>query len=362
MATVSVPKKPCSKCNKGAGVFTCDGCQQSFCRKHTDEHRQELSLQIDNIGQEHDVLQRDLNKELNLHSLLSRIDKWERESINKIQDVAKLVRDDLKKLIDQNKTDLKTSLNQLTNELQSSRDSEDYTELDLKRWIDQLNVLRQELEKPLTLNISCDDDKQSVIRLIKLSGQMESRSSDRSTHVSARSSQISAQSMSKDSERFEPMNQNIVLRRNGLVATRMGGIDPITQWIHGVQCYSSGIHHIRFRIEQKNSEYLFFGIKTHVRANSTKALYDSSINGWWDFEISITDGVSLGCSITSNIQTGDEITLVLDCDHTQIHFNHHQTKRNVKMHINLQKCPLPWQILVGFIIKGDSVRILGNNN
>jgi hypothetical protein len=139
MATASVQKKLCCKCDKGGGVFTCDGCQQSFCRKHTDEHRQDLSVQMDKIEQEHDVFQRDLNKEMDLHPLLSRIDEWERESISKIQQVAKQARVDLRKLIEQNKQDLKTSMNQLTSELQTSRDSEDYTELDFKRWIDQLN-------------------------------------------------------------------------------------------------------------------------------------------------------------------------------------------------------------------------------
>jgi hypothetical protein len=83
--------------------------------------------------------------------------------------VAKQARVDLRKLIDQNKKDLKISMNQLTNELQSSRDSEDYTELDLKRWVDRLKELRNELENPLTLNIIDDDDKLSIIRLIKVS-------------------------------------------------------------------------------------------------------------------------------------------------------------------------------------------------
>jgi BMFP domain-containing protein YqiC len=53
---------------------------------------------MDIIGQEHDLLQRDLNKKMNSHSLLSRIDEWERESINKIQQVAKQARIDLEKL------------------------------------------------------------------------------------------------------------------------------------------------------------------------------------------------------------------------------------------------------------------------
>jgi len=83
--------------------------------------------------------------------------------------VAKQARVDLRKLIDQSKKDLKISMNQLTNELQSSRDSKDYTELDLKRWVDRLKELRNELENPLTLNIIDDDDKLSIIRLIKVS-------------------------------------------------------------------------------------------------------------------------------------------------------------------------------------------------
>jgi len=77
MATVSIQNKPCCKCNKGGGVFTCDGCQQSFCRKHKDEHWQELSVQMDNIDQEHDIFQRDLNKEMDSHPLLVRINEWE---------------------------------------------------------------------------------------------------------------------------------------------------------------------------------------------------------------------------------------------------------------------------------------------
>ena len=37
-------------------------------------------------------------------------------------------------------------MSRLTNELQSSRESEDYIELDLKKWIDQLSTIRQNLE------------------------------------------------------------------------------------------------------------------------------------------------------------------------------------------------------------------------
>src|SRR5689334_16342849 len=117
-------KKICSKCNKSGGVATCDGCQQSFCTKHFIEHRQELSQQMDNIGQEHDVLQRDLTSEHGTHPLLARINQWEQESIEKIQTAAKSARLGLQKLLNEAKNSLKISISKMTEELQSSRESD----------------------------------------------------------------------------------------------------------------------------------------------------------------------------------------------------------------------------------------------
>ena len=79
---------PFYKCEKGGGVFTCDECQPSFCRKHSEGHRQELTKEMEIIDQEHDILQRYIMREIDTHPLLSRIDLWEEESINKIQQVA----------------------------------------------------------------------------------------------------------------------------------------------------------------------------------------------------------------------------------------------------------------------------------
>src|ERR1700677_934414 len=94
-------KNPCAKCDKGGGVTTCDGCQQSFCIKHIIEHRQELAIQLDNIGQEHDLFRRDLTQENSAYPLFIRIDEWEQESITKIQVAAEAARADLQQLLDQ---------------------------------------------------------------------------------------------------------------------------------------------------------------------------------------------------------------------------------------------------------------------
>ncbi|CAF1111492.1 unnamed protein product [Rotaria magnacalcarata] len=50
-------KQFCIKCNRSEEIITCMECQQWFCIQHFNEHRQELVAKMDNIEQEHDVVQ-----------------------------------------------------------------------------------------------------------------------------------------------------------------------------------------------------------------------------------------------------------------------------------------------------------------
>ena len=65
----------------------CYGCEQAFCTKHFIEHRQDLSQQMDNIGQEYDIFKRDLSQQNMNQILFTQIDKWEKESIEKILNI-----------------------------------------------------------------------------------------------------------------------------------------------------------------------------------------------------------------------------------------------------------------------------------
>jgi hypothetical protein len=166
MASVTA-KRPCIKCDKG-GVATCGGCQQWFCAKHFNEHRQELATGMDNLGQEHDLLQRDLIQDNDAHDLLSYVNDWEQKSIKKIEEAAELARIDVRKYLDYNKHQLQTSLDQVTDELKLGRQSDDYTEIDLKKWMGKVKEIQEMLEKPSTIRIVDDDDTQSIIHLIRV--------------------------------------------------------------------------------------------------------------------------------------------------------------------------------------------------
>ncbi len=104
MASSSSTKAPCGTCDcKSLGILKCEGCSQIFCRKHVNEHRDMLSHQLDEIVLEHDTIQQMIteqnDQENNHHSLLDKIDKWEKDSIVKIQQTAEEVRQQVKTLI-----------------------------------------------------------------------------------------------------------------------------------------------------------------------------------------------------------------------------------------------------------------------
>lgn len=168
MASSVTSKQSCIKCDKGRGVATCGGCQQWFCAKHFNEHRQELSTETDHLGEEHDLLQRDLSQNDNPHDLLACINDWEQKSIVKIQTAAEQARMDIQKYVDYHRQQIQINLRQITSELKSSRESDDYTEIDLKKWLEQMKEIQEMLHKPSNVRLIDDIDQQSVIHLIRV--------------------------------------------------------------------------------------------------------------------------------------------------------------------------------------------------
>jgi hypothetical protein len=199
-------------------------------------------------------------------------------------------------LIDRNRKDLQISSKEITNELQAKQDSEDYAELELEIWTNRLKELRNELERPLIMNVIVDEDKESFIRVIKLSESLESREINGS--VDTRSNEIT-------SERFEQSAQKSVLSEDRRLA-RCLDLGPSA--IYGIQHYSSSVHHIRFRIEQSDKPTMFFGIMTQDPTHPEPSCTAPYTNGWWNLGNCIQDGKLELTHPTINIQTGDEVT------------------------------------------------------
>ena len=356
MATTTA-KKPCAKCSKGGGVTTCDGCQQSFCTKHFVEHRHELSERMNNINQDHSLFRQDMCKEIPKHSLLTRIDTWERESINKIQAVAETARTDLRELLDRTKNDMKISVEKMTNELQSCQQSDDFTENDLKRWTEQLRELRRKLDNPATIFIGNEDDTKSSIRLIRISDKHHQQRPSTSM-IRAPEQRIHHV---KESEKFEEIDGKATLSENNLVVTCSLASILTQPIIYGINRYSTGRHQIRFRIEKMGDLRLYFGIirsLENISRSGQAQNNNNSLYGWWDLNEAIVNGKAQTSKYRNIVTTGDEVILILDCDNKQIQLQHQRTKRLAQLLIDLDKCPFPWKIVIRLQSVGDCVRIL----
>ena len=170
-AATSQSKKHCSTCEKGAGSFSCDGCGQSFCLKHVAEHRQELIRQMDLIEQEHDILHEELfnqAKKQDEHEIFHRIDRWEKESIEKIQQTADKSRRTLKQILESVADYGQKSLNKVLVKLRRARESDDFFENDLDRWMQYINRLRAEV-KSMANSIDITHDRSNLaIPLIEI--------------------------------------------------------------------------------------------------------------------------------------------------------------------------------------------------
>lgn len=337
----STMKTPCVTCEKSAGIAICSGCQKQFCIKHFLEHRSNLTTQMDRIGEQHDVIRRDFNKDSTEHPLFNRIDQWEKETIVKIQVAAEAARADLRETLDRRRDEMKLMIDRLTNELQISQESNDYTEIDLDRWKQKLNHLEQLLNSPGQLDLHFDSSPNVAIYPVKINENSLIRSTTGPI---------------ENRERFEKFFGPILLLDDGILAKNIGD-DPSR--ICGVEQFSVGIHRIRFRVEERTHSCPFVGIISAVEALNLRQRTLPSVNGWSDFDYSIINGKHHGITNGNRtIQSGDQLTLTLDCEKRLILLEHDRTRQFAQQNIDPQICPFPWKIFVALLSRNESIRIL----
>lgn len=149
MATES-GRNNCAICGKERRTVLCDGCSQTFCYNHLNDHRQELSKHLDEIEVTRDLFRQTLTEQTSQprkHSLMKEIDKWERDSIRKIQETAEGARQRLSQHITGHITEIEVRLNKLTDQVRASRQDNDFVETDLNQWKHELQRLEEELNK-----------------------------------------------------------------------------------------------------------------------------------------------------------------------------------------------------------------------
>ena len=122
---------------KQPSAALCEGCLKALCTKHFADHRRSLGEEMDAIIYQHDQFQNTLNQQTtNSDScpLIKQIDDWEKESIIKIQQKAKEIREQLLNLTTAHMVDLSKKLRNVSEKLKEGREHDSFVETDLQQW------------------------------------------------------------------------------------------------------------------------------------------------------------------------------------------------------------------------------------
>ncbi|UJR17214.1 hypothetical protein I4U23_004109 [Adineta vaga] len=333
MAEAVESKYLCAICNKAAGVFRCEGCQQLFCRKHSTEHSFALSKEMEHIIYHHDLLQQEIaNENINIkeHSLVKKINEWEQESIVKIQITADKARRKFLEAFNDSKKAIQKKLEKVRVQLKASKEMDDYSEKDLNRWLQTLERLKNDLMEPHTVTLNKVNDRTWIQRLT-VSTQL--------------------------SEKFEALVGDIKMIENGLVTWHD---DPAGHaHARGFKTYSTGVHRINLKIEKMfKNQWMFWGIISHGAILQKNSYASISAYGWTKHGYIISNGKRVSYEHDGNFIENDTIYLTLNCDQHMILLENDRTEKLYSINVDLINCPFPWQLNVCLHGSNDRLRIL----
>ena len=285
----------CRICHRSVAFFTCDRCQNDFCEEHINVHEDEpLVSSRDNPNE---------------HPLIKQIDRWEKQSIERIQRRA----------------------NELRKEIFSHLDEHfKRTENSFQRF--------DELIKPKTMRLKEEflEEKTSFI------------------------SPIALELVERD---------DIFHRSAGNLRIVDGGERVVhSQWsdhasVRGEKDYFCGEHRLSFAIDALSPDrWAFFGIISKETALKPISIATPTVYGFAGQNGICRNGIyrSENDEIYSNeFQANDILHLTINCAEHRIRLTNERTRRSDQLDVDPTDCPLPWNFLVGLCCAaGDSIRIL----
>ncbi|CAF0998735.1 unnamed protein product [Adineta steineri] len=161
---VKTNKTQCFTCHRENNTYTCEGCSNRFCVIHLTEHQQLLNEQLHHIIDDYNEFKQRINQQkqspLN-HSLIKKIDQWERQSIEIIQQKAQEYREVVIESLQTCINNIEMKFNDLNKQIQQLQKENDFNEIQLNHLRNQLKKITEELNSPS--NISIKQESQSFI-------------------------------------------------------------------------------------------------------------------------------------------------------------------------------------------------------
>ncbi|CAF1473787.1 unnamed protein product [Adineta steineri] len=326
MPFVQSKNTSCATCGQTAGIFICRGCSQNFCMRHTNDHRELLEKQMNQVFLSHNQLKQDMvgqTTEHNCDIFLQQIERWEQQSINKIRQVANDTRQQVLTTVRQRTDNVKEKLALLTKQLSEAREYGNYFENDISEWTEKLQKLKRTFIEQQKIQLH--EDRSSPAFISKIS--LDDMSNDNPTESFPRSA-------------YQSKYQRFIIERND---------DPYKTVNSD---YSSGVHSFRFKIKEYGpNTSVILGIISKTVSEDIDTYINRTFYGWSEKNL-----VYLGDDIKANyngyktdIQADDIFMLNIDCDRESISLTNERTARTHVLDVDIRKCPFPWQPNVRFI-------------
>lgn len=146
----------CLNCSESDDVYECKGCLQIYCYSHLTNHREEIEGNFNKLQDNSNLFRQNIYDEKNQINdclLIQEINKWENESIEKIQLTASKYRDKIIHYINKYIIHIENNLNHLFEQSKQIRKENKMNEILLNQSIQKLEYLKKELDKPFQIFI-----------------------------------------------------------------------------------------------------------------------------------------------------------------------------------------------------------------
>jgi len=139
-------------CASQPSITSCEGCQRKFCLTCLSRHRNELSLELDDLFNRRNELVEIINNNLpssatDRCSCFDEINRWQNEMHANIDRIASTARDNIRQFLSDASKNVRTELDQISRDLQQRQKNGGYVEGDLNRLKQQLIKLNDTVQR-----------------------------------------------------------------------------------------------------------------------------------------------------------------------------------------------------------------------
>jgi hypothetical protein len=267
------------------------------------------------------------------HPLMKQIDQWEKESIEKIQQRANELRQRLLALTTAHTRQLSQKFQELSEESIDSQTYDAFIETDVHRCKPILHDPRANLISPSIIGINQYMSNPLVQNIYV---------------VSTATNELFLQAF----------DNKVRIEENGQLAVHDTSID--TTEIRGRNAYTTGCHKIRLRIEQSTNKWTFLGINSKLTPLQNQSHSSSSSYGWTSNHTIWSNGQPKSSLPNKpvDMKNGDIISLIIDCDMCLIMMINERSEIKHELIVNVDHCPLPWQLHVVLHEPNSRIRVL----